>query len=83
MNSEEIKHERKRKQKYLKEEILDNDAYHSDDFIEYIKNIKENIDGTDVDNWTFPELIEIVQEFKFREYTLNSTSFYIHLLNPY
>jgi hypothetical protein len=49
------------KQKYLVNEIM-NQNYDPQRFSDYISNFKEN--GTDLNNWTFAELKEIVASFK-------------------
>ena len=49
------------KQKYLVEEIM-NKNYDAEKFSEYISNLKEN--GTDLNNWTFDELKDVVSSFK-------------------
>jgi hypothetical protein len=49
------------KQKYLVEEII-NKNYDTEKFSEYISNLKEN--GTDLNNWTFDELKDVVSSFK-------------------
>lgn len=54
-----ISAERKAKQNYLTEEILDN-HYDPELFMMFCSKIKE----PDVDNWTFEELVVCVQDFK-------------------
>jgi len=48
------------KQQYLIEEILKKN-YNADKFSDYMKNLKEN--GTDLSNWTFDELKQVVQTY--------------------
>ncbi len=56
-NSED---ERKKKQDYLKREILDMN-FNKAEFAEYMLNQKE--DGLNVDNWGHTELIMAVDDF--------------------
>ena len=55
---------RAQKQKYLKEEILEDDNYDAEEFIEYMQECKPNVEAGDIDNWDFEELVEKVREFK-------------------
>ena len=52
------------KQQFLVEEIIKKN-YNTDNFSEYISNLKEN--GTDLNNWTFDELKQVVQNFVNQE----------------
>ena len=61
---EEQAKEIEEKQKYLINEIM-NQNYDPQRFSDYISNSKEN--GTDLNNWTFEELKEIVISFKRNE----------------
>ena len=61
-NSEEHeRNERQKKQMYLKEEIVSR-GYNKAEFAIYMESKKEN--GTDIDLWTFEELIQAVAEFQ-------------------
>ena len=59
---EEIK-DLEQKQQYLRDEILDK-SYDIDEFSEFMSKYKEN--GTDLKNWEFSELKEVVKNFKNR-----------------
>ena len=48
------------KQQYLIEEII-NKNYNAEKFSDYMSNLKEN--GTELSNWTFDELKQVVQTF--------------------
>lgn len=61
---EEISKEIEQKQSYLVNEIM-NQNYNPEKFSEYISNLKEN--GTDLNNWTFEELKNVVISFKNQE----------------
>ena len=65
---EEPNKEIEEKQKFLVNEIM-NQNYDPQRFSDYISELKEN--GTDLNNWTFEELEEIVISFKNQE---NSSS---------
>ena len=58
---EENNNEIEEKQKYLVEEIK-NKNYDTEQFSDYISQLKEN--GTDLNNWTFDELKNVVSTFK-------------------
>ena len=58
---EENNKEIEEKQKYLGEEIK-NKNYDTEQFSDYISQLKEN--GTDLNNWTFDELKNVVSTFK-------------------
>lgn len=58
--------ERRRKQKYLKEQIVDNAYLDQEEFVEFLSNAKHGVDGKNIDNWDFDELVYQVQRFKFR-----------------
>ena len=58
---EENNKEIEEKQKYLVEEIK-NKNYDTEQFSDYISQLKEN--GTDLNNWTFDELKNVVSTFK-------------------
>ena len=62
-----------RKQKFLKEQIMENEQYDVDVFIEFMAGEKEN--GEDVDNWTFSELREAVHRYQAKEEQLNSKGY--------
>ena len=49
------------KQNYLVQEIM-NQNYNTEKFSEYMSSLKEN--GTDLNNWTFEELKNVVTSFK-------------------
>ena len=61
MEVNEINNELSQKQKYLREEIMEK-QYNIDEFSEYISKSKEN--GLELNNWTFDELKEAVQNYK-------------------
>lgn len=63
-----------RKQKFLKEQIMENEQYDVDAFIEFMAGEKEN--GEDVDNWTFSELRDTVHRYQAKEEQLNSKGLY-------
>lgn len=65
--------EKLRKQKYLKEQIMENESYDVDNFIEYMANEKEG--GEDVDNWTFSELREAVHRYQQKKELIDSYIF--------
>jgi hypothetical protein len=50
------------KQNYLRNEILESD-YDGDDFLNFMQK-KKSGDATDLNNWTFPELKNVVTEYK-------------------
>lgn len=52
---------RKMKQKYLREQII-NENFDQQQFANYLGQCKE--DGTNIDNWEFDELINMVEDFK-------------------
>lgn len=52
---------RKMKQKYLREQII-SENFDQVKFAEYLDSCKEN--GTNIDNWEFDELINMVEDFK-------------------
>jgi hypothetical protein len=54
-------HYRKMKQKYLKEQILDQ-KWDGHEFSNFLLSQRE--DGTNIDNWDFDELIAQVEQFK-------------------
>ena len=56
-----MEEQRRLKQKYLVGQIIDQ-GYDASEFTEFIG--KKKADGTDIDNWTYDELIAEVQEFK-------------------
>ena len=58
--------ERKRKQKYLKEQIVNSKYMDQEEFVDFLNNAKQEVDGINIDNWTFDELVYQVQRFKFR-----------------
>ena len=61
---EEDDNEIEEKQKYLRNEIM-NQNYDTNKFSDYISNLKEN--GVDLNNWTLEELKKVVSEFKNQE----------------
>ena len=61
MEEKEIQEIIEKKQKYLRDEIL-NKNYDAEEFSEFISKYKEN--GLDLSNWTFDELKDAVQKFK-------------------
>lgn len=67
---EKLEEERKTKQAYLREAIVDA-GYNTDRFIQYLLSIKEN--GADVDNWTLSELQAEVKTYK-RLYAVDDVS---------
>jgi len=67
---ESAEEERKIKQTYLREAIVDA-GYNPDRFIQYLVSIKEN--GADVDNWTLSELQSEVKTYK-RLYAVDDVS---------
>lgn len=52
---------RKMKQKYLREQII-SENFDQQEFAEYLDTCKK--DGTNIDNWEFDELINMVEDFK-------------------
>lgn len=64
MNDSSAETDRYQKQKYLKDQILDDPDYDADEFVDFMRKAKENCDGADIDNWTNEELIVRVNEFK-------------------
>lgn len=52
---------RKMKQKYLREQII-SENFDQEEFAEYLDKCKTN--GTNIDNWEFDELINMVEDFK-------------------
>ena len=64
--------EKSKKQKYLKEEILEDDNYNADEFVDFLANAMEVKDGADIDNWTLDGLVEKVQEFRRMKDNLES-----------
>lgn len=61
------------KQNFLKEQILDNSTYDANEFVEYMRRAKPDVEGGDIDNWQFDELVEQVQNFKSMKQQLNSS----------
>jgi hypothetical protein len=55
------KQETKKKQLYLKDNIMEN-GYDPDDFATFLENEKEG--GIDIENWTFEELETLVHLFR-------------------
>jgi hypothetical protein len=55
---------KKKKQKFLKEQIKLNPDMDQDEFIQFLSDAKPGVNATDVDNWEFEELVEKVEEFK-------------------
>lgn len=56
--------DRMKKQQYLKQHILDDTQFDADEFVNYMEQAKPDVDGKDIDNWDFDELVEQVQKFK-------------------
>ena len=52
--------EKELKQRYLRDMILDC-GYDVDDFCKFMT--KKRYNGTDVDNWTFEEIVEVIDIF--------------------
>lgn len=60
-----IEHDlRSKKQKFLKEQILDNKDLDSSEFLKFMSEAKPYTNGQDIDNWKLEELVEKVEEFK-------------------
>ena len=53
--------EREKKQNLLKTEIIQS-GYRPQDFVDFVNKIKE--EGSDVDNWTYEELEELIRQFR-------------------
>jgi hypothetical protein len=66
MNSSEERFEedRQRKQNYLKTHILNDPNYDPDEFVNYMEAAKPGLDGKEIDNWEYDELVDRVQQFK-------------------
>jgi hypothetical protein len=60
------------KQNFLKEQILDNPDYDADEFVEFMRTAKTDVEGSDIDNWNFDELVNQVQDFKSMKQQLES-----------
>lgn len=74
MQQDTQKEEEKRiKQNYLKEEIFNDPLTNTEKFTNFLEATKPEVDATDVNNWTLSELIQVVQDFKYLEFTLIST----------
>ena len=62
-NSVELE-QRLMKQKYLKEQILDDNDFDAEEFVEFMRVVKPNVEGGDIDNWDYDELVQKVRDFK-------------------
>lgn len=60
------------KQNFLKQQILDDSQYDANEFVEYMRREKPDVEGGDIDNWEFDELVEQVQSFKSMKQQLES-----------
>lgn len=86
-SNEDYEDERARKQKYLKTHILNDPNYDPDEFVNYMEQAKPEVDGKEIDNWDFDELVEKVQEFKaekekFEGEAVSSRLYPNHLFSP-
>ena len=54
---------------------MDDPDIETDEFVKYMKDSKPNVNGEDIDNWEFDELIEKVQEFKTLKKQVESKGF--------
>ena len=64
------------KQKFLKEQILDDENYDANEFVEYMREAKPDVEGGDINNWKFDELVNQVQNFKSMKQQLKSCLLY-------
>ena len=71
IDNEEI---RLMKQNFLKEKILDDPRYDANEFVEFMRIAKPNVEGGDINNWEYDELINQVQDFKSMKQQLESNS---------
>ena len=67
---EDLEEELKEKQEYLKAEILDK-GYDAEKFSDYLSSLKAN--GTNINNWSFEELKNVVYSFVNQEKGLDNT----------
>lgn len=63
------------KQKFLKEQILEDPNLDADEFVEFMRLAKPNEEGGDINNWSFDELVNQVQDFKSMKQQLASIIF--------
>ena len=56
--------ERIKKQNYLKTQILNDNNYDANEFLDFMDEAKPGVDGQDINNWEYDELVEKVQQFK-------------------
>lgn len=73
MTQTDVEDLRMMKQNFLKEQILDNSTYDANEFVEYMRRAKPDVEGGDIDNWQFDELVEQVQNFKSMKQQLDSS----------
>ena len=60
-----IEHDnREKKQKYLKEQIMENSELNAEEFTKFMSEAKPKKNGENIDNWTLEELVSKVEEFK-------------------
>lgn len=74
-SDEKYEDDRMKKQNYLKTHILNNPKYDADEFVLYMENAKPDIEGGEIDNWDFDELVEKVQEFKAQKEQIQGNKF--------
>ena len=60
------------KQNFLKEQILDDPNYDPEEFVNYMRTAKPDVEGGDINNWEFDELVNQVQNFKSMKDQLES-----------
>jgi hypothetical protein len=73
-----IRNDKDKKQKFLKEQIMDNSQIDTEDFVQFLKDAKPDINGEDVTNWEFEELVSKVQEYKTMQQQVQSKTQYIN-----
>jgi hypothetical protein len=62
------------KQQFLKEQILDDPDYDANEFVEFMRSAKPDVEGGDINNWEFDELVNQVQNFKSMKQQIESKS---------
>lgn len=61
-----------KKQKFLKEQIMDDPDIETEHFVQFLKEAKPEVNGEDINNWEFEELVDKVQEYKTLQQQLKS-----------
>lgn len=63
-SQDDFEEQRLKKQNYLKTHILNDPNFDPDEFVNYMEEAKPEVDGKEIDNWDYDELVEKVQQFK-------------------